>query len=97
MQYSVAKNHARFLTEVLLDNGSFYTHPEAFILELLHQSLQVITVLWYVEEFFSHYNNHYTACKSNRNEKKIQKTKSTKKSEEPCFTLHLDNIFNKES
>ena len=75
MQYSVAKNHARFLTEVLLDNGSFYTHPEALILELLHQSLQVITVLGYVEEFFSHYNNHYAACKSNKNEKKNSKDK----------------------
>ena len=62
MQYSVAKNHARFLTEVLLDDGSFYTHPEAFILELLHQRLQAITVLGHFEVFFSHYNNHYTAC-----------------------------------
>ena len=73
MQYSVAKNHARFLTEVLLDDGSFYTHPEALILELLHQSLQVITVLGYVEEFFSHYNNHYTTCKNNRNEEKFKR------------------------
>ena len=35
-----------------MDDGSFYTHPEALILVLLNQRLQAITVFGYVVVFF---------------------------------------------